>query len=46
MYYLTPNLLGSVSNDGRNGITFTLLFLANAVSIGISGKSLCAETHL
>jgi len=45
-YYLTHNLLGSISNDGRSDITVTLLLLANAVSVGISGKSLCAETQL
>lgn len=44
--YLTHNLLGSVGNDSRNDITVTLLFLANAVSVDICGKSLCRNTAM
>lgn len=45
-FYLTHNLLESMGNDGRSDITFTLLFVTNAVSVGISGKSLCRNTAI
>lgn len=38
--YLTHNLLDWMSNGSRNDIIVILLFLTNAVSVGICGKSL------
>lgn len=44
-YYLTYNLLGSMSDDGRNDITFTLPFLLLLVKICVQKQSHDQDKH-